>query len=189
MKKFIKIILKFNKQEKAFLKTILGALLITVLFAGQVRAQEVDFSPTIALTKEANILVLNDKKVEIQPGLSKEDYKQLNTNPNPEIIQRFMQGIAPEYGIDWKLVYAIGYHESAVYKSSLARNNNNYFGRKAVGGGYAKWATPEEGIRDQFRYLKERYFDRGLDTPEKINRVYAEDMGWHYKVESVMAKL
>lgn len=130
-------------------------------------------------------LSVSDKKVEVFSAGSREDMNNLN----PEAIKGLMQAIAPQYGVDWKLVYAIGYHESGNYGSSLARSQNNFFGRKARSGGYASWNTPEEGIHDEFRYLKEKYFDRGLTTPATINRVYAEDMSWHFAVESVMARL
>lgn len=153
-------------------------------------AKSKTFDSRVALSTSAtNPLTLTDKKVEITEGIANEDMKQLNENPNPEMIKLYMKTIAPEYGVDWKLVYAIGYHESANYNSSLAQRNNNYFGRKASSGGYASWSTPEEGIRNQFVYLKDRYFARGMDTPAKINPVYAEDNSWQIKVQSVMNTL
>lgn len=133
----------------------------------------------------ASPLSLQDKKVEVYSAGSREDLNSLD----PEAIKGLMQAIAPEYGVDWKLVYAIGYHESGNYSSSLARTQNNFFGRKAASGGYASWATPEDGIRDEFTYLKTRYLDKGLTTPASINLVYAEDMSWHTAIESVMVRL
>lgn len=131
------------------------------------------------------VLTLPEKKVEVYSTGSREDI----ANGDTEAIKGLMKFYGEKYGVDWKLVYAIGYHESGNYRSSLARSQNNYFGRKATSGGYASWSTPEEGIENQFVYLKTRYFNRGMDTPVEINPVYAEDMGWHYKVESVMASL
>lgn len=136
-------------------------------------------------TETPQVLTLPEKKVEVYSAGSREDI----ANGNPEAIKGLMKFYGEKYGVDWKLVYAIGYHESGNYTSSLARSQNNYFGRKASSGGYASWSTPEEGIENQFVYLKTRYFDRGMDTPAEINPVYAEDSGWHYKVESVMASI
>lgn len=182
---------QLNTIKKNKLREI--ALVIFALFIISiipVYAQEETYNSNIKLnTTSTNLLIITDKKVEAISGISKSDMDNLNSNPNPELIKAYMQTIAPEYGVDWKLVYAIGYHESANYSSSLAKNNNNYFGRKASSGGYASWATPEEGVRDQFEYLKTRYFDRGLTTPESINRVYAEDMSWNIKIKAVMAGL
>jgi hypothetical protein len=174
-----------------FISMIAGFLTIAfILSITLTYAKDKNYQTRIRFDKEnPNMLVLEDNQVELHPGLSKDQLNELNMAYDPEMIKVYMQEIANEYGVDWKLVYAIGYHESGNYNSALARSNNNFFGRKAKSGGYASWSTPEEGIRDQFGYLKERYFDRGLDTPAKINPVYAEDSGWHYKVESVMASL
>ncbi len=132
-----------------------------------------------------NMFTLPEKKVEVYSVGSGEDL----VAADPEAIKGLMKFYGEKYGVDWKLVYAICYHESGNYTSSLARRQNNYFGRKASSGGYASWSTPEEGIENQFVYLKTRYFDRGMDTPAEINPVYAEDMSWHYAVESVMASI
>ena len=170
----------------------LALILATVFVASTTvaHAQNEKTISNIVLNKTGSQpLTIQPKKTEIVLGISNADMAEFNQNPTPENIKRFMATIAPEYGVDWKLVYAIGYHESGNYGSSLAQRNNNYFGRKATSGGYASWATPEEGIRNQFEYLKTRYFERGMDTPAKINPVYAEDSSWHYKVEAVMASL
>lgn len=137
----------------------------------------------------AQMLKIQPKQTSIVIGISNANMQDFNDNPTPDKIKQFMQAIAPEYGVDWKLVYAIGYHESGNYGSSLGERNNNYFGRKAKSGGYASWSTPEEGIRDQLDYIHRVYYSRGLDTPGKINPVYAEDGTWHFKVEAVMASL
>ena len=171
---------------------ITSFLLVSVIFAtaSVAKAESKNYDTNIVLkTGDANLLTINDRKTEIVAGISNEDMNALNQNPTPEMIQSFMRSIAPEYSIDWKMVYAIGYHESGNYGSALARSNNNYFGRKANSSSYASWSTPEEGIRNQFEYLKTRYIDKGMNTPAEINPVYAEDSGWHYKVESVMASL
>lgn len=130
-------------------------------------------------------LMVKDKKIEIVSAGSRQDLDNLK----PEAIKGLMKVYSEQYDVDWKLVYAIGYHESGNYSSSLARRQNNFFGRKSGAGGYASWNSPEDAIRNQFEYLKTRYFDRGLDTPQKINRVYAEDQSWYFAVQSVMSQL
>ena len=169
---------------------VLTAIALTLTGISQVKAKQLDTVSQISFT-QGSILPLSTKseKTEIVVGISNDQIDNFNQNPTPDKIKQFMCTIAPEYGVDWKLVYAIGYHESGNYNSSLAGRNNNYFGRKAVSGGYASWATPEDGIRNQFEYLKTHYFDRGLNTPAKINPVYAEDGSWHFAVESVMNSL
>ncbi|KKQ90868.1 MAG: hypothetical protein UT15_C0003G0043 [Berkelbacteria bacterium GW2011_GWA1_39_10] len=169
-------------------------LVVTGLFAivpvNMLSSKAANYQTDVKLnTNQPLLLELPEKKVEIKTGMSKIDLEKRNLSYDPETMKAMIQEIAPEYGVDWRLVYAIGYHESGNFNSSLARRNNNFFGRKAVSGGYASWSTPEDGIRNQFEYLKSRYFNRGMDTPVKINPVYAEDMSWHYKIEAVMNSL
>jgi len=139
--------------------------------------------------KSDNPLVLEDRTVNVLAVPSRAEIDDATFGLDPEAIKALMQEIGKEYNVDWRLVYAIGYHESGNYSSQLARAQFNFFGRKAHSGGYASWGDPEEAIRNQFEYLQTRYFDRGLNTPAKINPVYAEDPTWHYRVEAVMNTL
>jgi hypothetical protein len=175
-----------NLKEIAISAIVIGAILITPI--GTVKNKV--FQSRIILTNNpVNMLTVAKAKTEVITGISKNDMDSLNQNPTPELIKQYMCTIAPEYGVDWKLVYAIGYHESGNYNSSLAQRNNNYFGRKATSGTYASWSTPEEGIRNQFDYIKDHYYNRGLITPAAINPIYAEDSSWSYAVSSVMNTL
>lgn len=176
---------------KNYLKEItLASLFIASIAIAAATYANSKFDSRITLNKNsAYPLAINNPKTEIVIGISKDSIDQLNQNPNPELIKQYICTIAPEYGVDWKLVYAIGYHESGNYNSALARNNNNYFGRKASSAGYASWSTPEEGIRNQFEYIKEHYYNRGLTTPEAINPIYAEDGSWCVAINSVINSL
>lgn len=136
-----------------------------------------------------NALVPEDKTVNIISAPSRIAVNDGTRGLNPEAIKALMKEVAPEYSIDWKLVYAIGYHESGNYNSSLARRNYNFFGRKASSRTWMKYADPESAIRDQFAYLKEHYFDRGLNTPAKIGPVYCEGNTWASKITVVMNTL
>jgi hypothetical protein len=190
MKKIINKVKKYLKKSFKYSQLIVALALSLFVFANTAKGEGDEYKPNLKFEQtQTGLIVLEDKKVTIEPGISREELAQLNEKVEPEMVKNLMKQLANEYDVDWKLVYAIGYHESANYSSHLAKNNNNFFGRKARSGGYASWENPEEGIRNQFEYLQNRYFDRGLDTPAKINPVYAEDNTWHVKVESVMSKL
>lgn len=167
------------------------ASLMVVIFiglAGLVQAaDDTKTETTIVLnTTTANPLVLTDAKTVIKPGLAVADIDKLNNERDPEAIKAYIQEKADEYGIDWKLVYAIGAYESGYFKSGMAVNQNNFFGRKATSTTWMSWETPQQGIDNQFEYLKTRYFDKGMDTPEEMNRVYCEGDTWKFKVRSIM---
>lgn len=187
MNKIIKIVQNLTQKipTGAVSFAFIGFAMILVPFSMQ-SVEDQSYKTRIKFNQQnIQLLTLEDKKVEVYSAGSRQDLNNLDS----EAIKGMMQAIAPEYGVDWKLVYAIGYHESGNYGSSLARRQNNFFGRKANSSSYASWNTPEDGIRDEFSYLKEHYFDRGLTTPASINRVYAEDMSWHLAVQSVMDRL
>ncbi len=133
-------------------------------------------------------LVTNSEAMAVISVPSRADIGDSARGLNPEGLKALIQQIAPEYGIDWKFVYAIGWIESN-YDSSLARRNYNFFGRKASSRSWMKYPDPESAIRDQFAYLKEHYFDRGLNTPSKIGPIYCEGNTWAGKVTSVMHTL
>ncbi len=58
---------------------------------------------------------------------------------------------AVDAGIEPRLMPAIAMIESGGGRANA--NRNNYFGRMAVGGGWAAWATPEEAIDNQAHYI------------------------------------
>ncbi len=130
-----------------------------------------------------------NNNIEITSGRSRIEIERLGLSHDPNEIKVLIQEIAPKYGVDWRLVYAIGSLESANYNSSLARRQNNFFGRKAISGGYASWPNTIEAIDNQCNYLKTRYIDRGMDTPFEMNRVYAESGTWGIKVTNIMNSL
>ena len=197
MKKFQKQIYRFAKRNSKRISALLMlSKLISVFFLfailpmGNLSTSRSTYQTAVKLDiKSPHLLSLNNDNMNIQTGRSRADLKTLGLSHDPEEIKILIQETAPTYSLDWRLVYAIGYHESGNFNSSLARRNNNFFGRKASNGGYASWSTPEEAIRNQCEYLKTRYFDRGLNTLSAINRVYAEDMSWHYAIESVINSL
>lgn len=135
------------------------------------------------------VLVLANKQVNVTRSLSRAEVADGLDEMDREILMSYMQDLGQQYGVDWRLVYAIGYLESGNYSSSLARNQYNFFGRKASSGTYASWSSPEEAIQNQFEYLKTRYLDRGMDTPSEMNHVYAESDTWGAKVTGIMNSL
>jgi len=198
MKKRQKVILKFKNFLKDFIQAHLFNMvrlasvvfIFTLIPSGGYPFEKSTYQTKIQLNQDSFVpLSLPEKMVKIKTGCSRIDLEVGCQNYDPETFKALMKEYGEQFGIDWKLVFAIGYHESGNFTSNLALTNNNFFGRKAGGGGYASWGTPQEGIRNQFEYLKTRYFDNGLTTPASINRVYAEDSSWHYAVEAVMNSL
>ena len=170
---------------------LVSALFIFVfaLYGGFIPEPET-YSTTVKLdTNSPFILTEPDRIVNIPFGDSRNDLQGRGLVHDPESIKLLIQELATEYGVDWRLVYAIGYLESGNFNSSLARRQNNFFGRKASSGVYASWPDVETAVRNQFEYLNTRYLARGMDTPAEMNRVYAESPLWASKVQGIMNSL
>ena len=179
---------QLNRQTKATLIMALAVILVILASATMAQAHTSRaYKPNVALDKnQANLIVVNSRTTEIKPGLAKADLDKLNIEHDPEAIKAYIQETGEKYSVDWKLVYAIGAYESGNYRSSLAQRNNNFFGRKATSSTWMQFDSAQEGIDNQFEYLKTRYIDQGLDTPEEMNHVYCEGDTWKYKVRSIM---
>lgn len=82
--------------------------------------------------------------------------------------------VGKEYGLTDEqsfLTVAISKHETGNYTSS-AFNNQNNLGGIFRNGQLATFGTLEEGINEFVSLLKNSYFDKGLNTIEKIGNVY-----------------
>lgn len=180
-----------TKKSRRGLRLALSASLVVIILSGLSgivqAADDTKTETNIVLdTNTQALLVLREAKTEIKPGLAKADIDKLNNEKDPAAIKAYIQEKADDYGMDWKLVYAIGCYESGYFKSSLAQSQNNFFGRKATSTTWMTWNTPQEGIDNQFEYLKTRYFDKGMDTPEEMNHVYCEGDTWKFMVRNIM---
>ena len=75
--------------------------------------------------------------------------------------------------------------------SSLVRNANNVGGMKLTANKYQSFATLEEGIEAFINNLSYNYYQKGLNTPEKINKKYATNPNWYkdvyYYMEAIMS--
>lgn len=106
-------------------------------------------------------------------------------SPLSEFAEEFIQA-ADKYQIDWRLLPAITGVESSFGKeipyqsfNAYGWNNGNYY--------FKSW---EESIYQVSKALREKYFNRGLDTPEKIGPVYAPPSpSWGRKVNNFMVKI
>ncbi len=175
----------FNLSKQSILALVLFTILI--VFTPTQSAKAYDVNSVLSLnTAQYFPFNIAPKPADVKPDVPQVDMNKVNIDHDPDAIKAYMQQIAPEYGVDWKLVYAIGAYESGYYKSSLAQYSNNFFGRKATSTTWMSYASAEEGIRDQFLYVKEHYLDRGLDTPAKMNHIYCEGDTWQYKVQYIM---
>lgn len=99
-----------------------------------------------------------------------------------------------ELGLDPYLALAIVLHETGCSYScsSLVRTHNNLGGLKGGNGKYMSFNSLDEGIKGYLKILYDRYYSKGLTTPELMNPSYAESTAWasrvNYYIEKIKAK-
>lgn len=134
-----------------------------------------------------NIFLLNDKPVEVIEKIKtqievKEVYAVEEIYIEPEkcsygIYECAIYDSALEQGLNEeqaKIAIAISKHETGSYTSSLFKNNNNIGGLyNSSSKKFFTYKTLEDGIDSFVGNLKKGYFDKGLDTIEKIQKKYA----------------
>ena len=100
--------------------------------------------------------------------------------------------VADKYNIDYRLLPAISMQESNGGRKVIS-NSNNPFGYGIYGGRVLRFDTWEDAIERVGRGLKEDYFDKGLNTPDKIMAKYTPpalaDGSWSKGVKSFMLEL
>ena len=134
-----------------------------------------------------NIFALNDKPAEIIEKVktqieTKEIYVLQETYIEKEkcsygIFECAVYDEAIEQGMteeQAKVAIAISKHETGSYTSSLFKNNNNIGGLyNSSAKKFYTYKSLEDGISAFIKNLKKGYFDKGLDTIEKIQKKYA----------------
>ncbi len=97
---------------------------------------------------------------------------------------------AVENGVDPYLATAIVLHETGCnWSCSAAVKNKNNVGGMMSSGGLIHFNSLEEGIKAFIVNLKEKYYDKGLNTPELMNKKYAANPKWHVKINSYINKI
>lgn len=98
-----------------------------------------------------------------------------------------------KYDVDPYLALAIVLHETGCYSgtcSTLTSKCNNIGGMKGSpgcgGGDYKKFKTLDQGIEAFYKNLSKNYYKKGLTTPEKIGKKYAESETWPTRIRYYM---
>ena len=111
-------------------------------------------------------------KAEIEPlKLENQKLKTINGLNN---IERDIYNKAIESGMTHEqaiLVISISKHETGKWTSNAFKNKNNFGGIMGANG-LKIYNTYNDGLTGYLNLLKNRYFDKGLDTIEKIGAVY-----------------
>lgn len=171
------VINKTNKEEK----------IISVI-----KTQEDDFEQINELVQE----VIVEEKVYDDLTLN-ELAEKLNRSLNSTISNQgyLIASYSLEKGVDPYLAVAIMLHETGCKWdcSTLVKSCNNVGGQKGSpscgNGSYKRFDSLEDGIKGFIDNLERNYYAYGLDTPEEMNRKYAESTTWASKVNAYIEQI
>ena len=162
------------KRTIFFFVFIIGLTTSTPAFAGDTSLGELPPTPT-------PIRINQDKRI-----LKLKNYLRKHNSPLMEYAHLFVKK-ADEYELpEWKLVPAITGVESTFGKQIPTRSYNAY----GWANGAYSFKSWEESIDVVTKTLKEKYYNRGLNSIERIGRTYAPpSTTWAGKVNFFMREI
>ena len=139
------------------------------------REEEISNRVFLELKEELRIQKEKDKKQE-QIKLAKEkaqkEREQILNSCNLDYTSCLIKKKAIDSHIDWKVAVAIAKWETGHYRSNACVNYHNY-GGMMTSRGLMRFNSREEGINRYILNLKNKYFNKGLNTVSKISFKYA----------------
>lgn len=137
------------------------------------------------------------KKAIVYEGMTLNELSaQLNKSLNSTISNKgeLIASYSLEVGVDPVLATAIILHETGCEWecSYLVKKCNNVGGVKGspgCNGSYKRYSTLDEGIKQFIDNLYNNYYAYGLDSPEKMNKKYAQSTTWSSKVNSYISSI
>lgn len=190
----------FNKKNIKVL-TALGTLIfvfaITIIFYNNSETKKLNVEETNNLGA-AHEVEVPEEPVIVYDGLTLEELTaKLNKTLSSDLdgYGYLFAEKSVELGLDPYLAVAITMHETGCKWgcSSLLRKCNNVAGIKGSpgcnGGSYKAFDSLEEGINYFLEMLYNKYYSKGLTTPELINPKYAEDKNWASKVNKYIESI
>lgn len=160
---FEKAYLKVWKMLPKWFRRLAIWLMIINIFALNNKPAEI-IEKLITNTETKEVYVLQETYIEKE----KCNYGLYECAIYDEAIE---QGMTKEQS---KVAIAISKHETGSYTSSLFKNSNNIGGLyNSSAKKFYSYKSVEDGIEAYVKNLKKGYFDKGLDTIEKIQKKYA----------------
>jgi hypothetical protein len=144
-------------------KIIIASIFLVVLLGLNVKPVQA------SLTAGSSAVLKNTSAIKEDVRVNKlKSFLEFYQSPLADYAREFINA-ADRYQIDWRLVPAITGVESTFGKRIPANSYNAY----GWANGVYYFQSWEQSIDHVTRVLKEKYYDRGLDTPVKIAPVYA----------------
>jgi hypothetical protein len=168
----------FQRKSEKYMKRTLLIFLLGLMFPSASLAVEAGAS---ACLKQPLTTTFVDTRID-----KLEHYLASHNSPLASYAATFIAKADRYHLPDWRLVPAIAGVESTFGKA-IPANSYNAYGWANGAFAFTSW---EESIDIVTRTLKYKYYDRGVDTIEKIERIYAPPSStWARNVRFFMKKI
>ena len=196
MKRFMNEIKRIFKRDAVTIMLVVAVLFMSISQANLIRAVgDLDLNnnhwqekyEAMAAANEENIKLFEEVKAENDE--LKERVEELENQPEQEID--ILQLAGELYDIDPKLLEAIERLECGNYTSNLYLTKNNTWGAyDSLNKCFKTFASREQSTMELARTLRLYYYDKGMDTLEKIEPVYCpNDSTWAEQVRQIYEQL
>lgn len=143
--------------------------------------------------KDISGVAQNIVRVEVYDGMTLDELSSKLNKSLKGILSNKGKLIATrclKYGVDPYVAVAIMLHETGCNSrcSSLSTKYYNVGGMRGSNG-YMHFNSIDEGINRFIDNLYKGYYKIGLNTPEKMNKKYAESTTWASKVNEYVKKI
>lgn len=123
--------------------------------------------------------------------------KTVKNNKSREYIYNLLNYYCGIYEVDYQILASIAYIESGNLKAKTMLNKNNIYGGMADAKTLISYRNISYGVLSYVKLMKNKYFNNGLDTVEKIGIVFnpvitnghkQANPKWLNNVNSVLSK-
>lgn len=167
---------------KKIILGLLTAILAILFFPQPAKSQTIKIYIAGSSAMLKNTLTEEEKDCRVEKLRA---FLESYNSPLAKYAEDFVK-IADQHGLDWRLIPAITGVESTFGRQIPYRSFNAY---GWVNGEY-RFDSWEQSIEIVAKTLKEKYLDRGLETPVEIGPVYAPPSpAWGIKVNAFMEKI
>ncbi len=128
-------------------------------------------------------VILLSKRIAENPslyGYNMEDISLDEEYKSDLSIRQMVYKYADAFNIDRYMALAIACGESGFFTADIATYNKNPYSYRLQSGNFKIFDSLEQGILEGLLNLKQGYFDKGLNTYEKIEHIYCPDSINHH---------
>lgn len=119
-------------------------------------------------------------------GLTKEDLDYILAGSPMKNCAAAVLLVEEKYNVNAFFTVSVAQAETQRGLTGTGKSKNNAFGITAASGGYRKFNSLSDSVIEFGGMIERVYFSRGLDTVEKVHKLYTSSPNWSTNVKKIM---